>query len=210
MAKGDGWQLEKPELGQVYKDLPLATVKQWILEARIDASDSVKGPGTDGWVEARMVPELARFFSPQSVGTDVISSADIGNPFGRREEEDLGVDLTPFIDITFLLLIFFVVTAQFQHQSMRVKPPEAKNTASRRQEKLVVVITKEGRIYLGKEEVSIDNLAKALKTEMQRTYQQNVVIRGDRASNLGLFVKVLDKCKEARAKSVFVGAVKEK
>jgi len=206
----EAWQFKKADSGQVYKDLPLATLQQWILEARIDAQDPVKGPGMADWAQAGAVPELLRYFSPQRVGSDLISSADVGNPFGSRDEEELVMDLTPFIDITFLLLIFFVVTAQFQQQSMRVNPPEAKHTASRRQEKLIVVITKEGEVHLGTQLVAVKDLAKVLRAEMDRTLQQNVVIRGDRKSNLGLFVKVLDQCKEAKAKKIFVGAVKQK
>ena len=210
MADASTWQVKKDDSGQIYQDLPLHTIQQWILEARVEPNDLVRGTVMPDWLPANQVPELQRFFSPRAMGSDVISRGDASNLFGRREVEELGIDLTPFIDITFLLLIFFVVTAQFQHQSMRVDPPSAKNTASRRQERLVVVVSKEGRIYLGQNEVAISNLAKRLRAEMERTLQQSVVIRGDRKSHLGLFVKVLDQCKEAKAKKIYVGAVKEK
>ena len=93
---------------------------------------------------------------------------------------------------------------------MKVDPPTAKNTQSRRQETLVLVIDKDGRIFLGKREVALRTLAETIRDEMMKRQQQSVVIRADKASQHGVFVSVLDKCKEAKAKSVFVGALKLK
>lgn len=204
------WSLKKVALGRVYENLPLATLQQWILEARIDPDDELRAAGASEWQRADRVPELARYFAPESGGVERLDAGVMGRGLRRRRDEGISVDLTPFIDITFLLLIFFVVSAQFSHRSMKIDPPSAKNVESRKQEKLIVVLTKAGEIFIGEEQIRLQDLAARIKDEMLRRQQQSVVIKGDRDAQHGLFVKVLDRCKEANVQSIFVGAVKEK
>jgi len=206
------WRLRKVALDRTYADLTRERVEQWILEARIDPDDLVLPPGATEWVTAAQAPGLSRLFSPAALGTERLDMGTFGASFQRSRRARTGdteVDITPFIDCTFLLLIFFVVTAQFSNQAMKVEPPSAKNTSSHKQEKLVVVIDRAGHVFLGAREVLPDRLAGEIRDEMLRTQQQSVVIRADRGSLHGLFVKVLDQCKEAGARQVFVGAVKE-
>jgi biopolymer transport protein ExbD len=195
----------------VYSGLPLGTLRQWVLEGRIETSDELQRPEGTTWYTASSLPELTRYFL-DGRGSEVISGGSFGSRklFGERREEELGIDLTPFIDVTFLLLIFFVVSAQFSHQAMRIDPPQAENTTSARQERLAIVIDDAGRIYLGQSEIALADLAQRLRDEMLRTKQRTVVIRGDKASQHGVFVAVLDRCKQAKVESILVGAAKQR
>lgn len=207
----DSWSLKKTSIDRTYKSLPLETLQTWIIEARIDPDDLLMGPGDKTWRRADEIPEIAKYFAPEG-GGEVITGGTFGSRqlFGQKGEGELAVDLTPFIDITFLLLIFFVVTAQFQNQAMKIDPPKAENTSAAKQEKLVLVISKSGQVYLGTREVALSDLKQVIKDEMRRTRQRAVVIRGDQGSKHGTFVRVLDACKAANVGSILVGAAKQK
>lgn len=75
--------------------------------------------------------------------------------FRAREQQELDVNLTPLIDVVFLLLIFFMVTTTFdKHAELKIELPTASNTAqSARQDKLELVIDAQGRYYVNGREV---------------------------------------------------------
>ena len=104
------WELRKVALDRTYEGLPLATLRQWMLEARIDADDLLRPAGTSDWRRADAVPELARFFAaPQAAGAERLDAGAFSRSYRRNAGRASGaeattVDLTPFIDITFLLL----------------------------------------------------------------------------------------------------------
>jgi biopolymer transport protein ExbD len=115
-------------------------------------------------------------------------------------------NLTPLIDIVFLLLIFFMLTAHFvQDEGIAIQLPQAETAVSREEDAAVVVVLgSDGRIRLAGEIIEAQALEGALRRALQTRSKKWVTLRGDRASDLGNAVAILDAARKAGAETVDV------
>ncbi|MDI6782331.1 MAG: biopolymer transporter ExbD [bacterium] len=128
--------------------------------------------------------------------------------FERRKRISQHLDIAPLIDIVFLLLIFFMLTANFIMQpGIRITLPQAK--ISQPQEEMVVVfISEDNRIYLNEKHLDIDSLEDALIARLQNIQKKAVVIKADKKIDLGLAVRVMDMAKGAGAEGLSISTEK--
>ncbi len=115
--------------------------------------------------------------------------------------EDPTINLTPMIDVVFLLVIFFMVGAKFSQQEGRI-PVNVPGVGSpsamvRGPDKRVVEVTREGVVYLDGTQVSIDELQRYLQTARASFPDLGVIVRGDGAGTLDTYAKVLSVCSVA-------------
>jgi len=105
------------------------------------------------------------------------------------------LDVTPLIDVVFLLLIFFMLTSTFVLQpGIKVKLPKAITSEALKKENLVIVITAGGKIYLDNEIISPDELSARLEKAAQD--ERAVLIKADQKISLGRVVEVWDLCRD--------------
>lgn len=133
----------------------------------------------------------------------------------RVRESDAGpaVDLTPVIDIVFLLLIFFLVATTF-HQTereMKVALPTASSAApiSMALKELVVNVDEAGSIIVSGKVIDAETLRSIITTAVANNPEQKVTIRGDRRVPYGGVVLVLDVCKAGGVREPFLDVVLE-
>ncbi len=118
-----------------------------------------------------------------------------------EEKLSASIELTPIIDMVFLLLIFFLVATTF-HQTereMQIALPVATSSApiSAMLQELIVNVDADGQIIVGGRKVDPDEL-RALVTEAVKVNpEQKVTLRGDRRTAYANVVTVLDICKGA-------------
>jgi len=104
-------------------------------------------------------------------------------------------------DIVLLLVIFFLLTSQFViHTGVKVKLPGSRINEQAEPTQLVVTITSENAVYIGSEQIGIDQLALKLNESLQINDQNNLVIRADKTVQIDIVIKVID-----AAKSVGIG-----
>ncbi|MGB5850645.1 MAG: biopolymer transporter ExbD [Ignavibacteriaceae bacterium] len=104
-------------------------------------------------------------------------------------------------DIVLLLVIFFLLTSQFVIQTgVKVKLPGSRINEQAEPTQLVVTITSENAVYVGSEQIGIDQLALKLNENLQLNDQNNLVIRADKTVQIDIVIKVID-----AAKSVGIG-----
>ena len=116
----------------------------------------------------------------------------------RRRRESAAVELTPLIDITFQLLIFFLLTATFQQQnpSFKVKLPKAKNQdVTREQKAMVVSISADGQYQVDGNLVDARELEMRFCTAAQAGSVSGVNIKADESTPHRYVVKVMDAAK---------------
>lgn len=114
----------------------------------------------------------------------------------RKEEEDVfGLDMTPMIDVVFLLLIFFMVSTSFIDFSRRmdISLPEAKAAITANKLKnYVIEIGLDKKILLNGIEVDFDTLEIKLKAKEDKLkMKKSVIIKADEKLDYGLVVKVM-------------------
>ena len=113
-------------------------------------------------------------------------------------------NLTPLIDIVFLLLVFFMLTSHFvRDEAISIDLPQAQSALTQDEEAVVeVIVNKQGDIDINGEHVALDQLENKLRTILETKEKKWLTLRGDQAANLGVAVNVLDAAKKAGAASV--------
>jgi len=126
----------------------------------------------------------------------------------RRSEDDTEVNLTPMLDVVFILLIFFIVTASFiKEYGLDVNRPDNSQAQKKTDKKNVLIqITKNGDIFVQRRRVDV----RAVEANVQRLLAENpeatVVIRAAEKSKNGIFVRVMDQARQAGAINVALAA----
>ncbi|MEM9065634.1 MAG: biopolymer transporter ExbD [Planctomycetota bacterium] len=121
------------------------------------------------------------------------------------------VEMTPIIDMVFLLLIFFLVATTF-HQTereMQIALPETESggpvTLSLRE--LVVNVLADGSLVVGGRPVSIEDFRAIVTEAVEQNPEQKVTVRGDRAASYEAVARALDICKAAGIQEPFLDTV---
>ncbi|MEZ4598331.1 MAG: biopolymer transporter ExbD [Syntrophotaleaceae bacterium] len=118
------------------------------------------------------------------------------------------LNLTPLIDIVFLLLVFFLLTTHFiEEDGIGVRLPSASSVTTRDRNEVAVAITRDGDLFVGGERLRLEGLAAKLRTVIRD--DTTVIIRGDRDVNLQLAVSVMEMAKKAGAERLVVATLQE-
>jgi len=129
----------------------------------------------------------------------------------RNRSEEVFINLTPLIDVVFLLLIFFMVTTTFAtiRYGMRVDLPTTTTPQEKIRQNIVVSINRDGKIYLGKNWVSEKQLVSRLRQEIKKKGTL-VIVNADRNVTHGKVVRVMDLAKKAGAQKLGILTTPEK
>lgn len=107
--------------------------------------------------------------------------------------EEANVDITPMLDVVFIMLIFFIVTATFTKESgIDISPPQAATATVQEKANILVAIDEDNRVWVNRREVDI----RALRPNIERLHAENpkgsVVIQADKNSTNERLVQVMD------------------
>lgn len=113
---------------------------------------------------------------------------------GARRAAQAVLDITPLIDVVFLLLIFFLLTATFvTNPSMPVDLPKASQKITERvREDLVVTVHKTGELEFQKKVMDLREFRKRLRGLEERRKKSKILIRADSKAVVGRMVEVMD------------------
>jgi len=115
--------------------------------------------------------------------------------FKRRLKIEEGhLDMTPLVNVFFLLLIFFLFTSSFIFQpGIRVNLPKAVTSEVIQQENTVIIITKDDLIYLDDREITKDELASKLRLIAKES--SGLLVKADSRASHGKIVEIWDMCR---------------
>jgi biopolymer transport protein ExbD len=113
------------------------------------------------------------------------------------------IDLSPLIDMTFLLLIFFMVTTTFVDDvEMRIERPGASSAETVQQRSIRVAVTASGNVFVNGELVDVYMLQSTLRPALEQVESRHVVVVADRSVLTEQLVEVIDQCRLAGARDV--------
>ena len=131
----------------------------------------------------------------------------LGAVASEGDEQDGGLNMTPLIDMVFILLIFFLVTTSFVREAgVEVERPIAASAQAREKGALLVGVSSRGAIYIDGRQVDLRSVRGLVERFLAQDPGAAVVITADRASLTGRVIEVLDQCRLAGAKDVAVAA----
>ncbi|MCF8024984.1 MAG: biopolymer transporter ExbD [Desulfobacteraceae bacterium] len=123
----------------------------------------------------------------------------------KRERYRMQAPLTPLIDIVFMLLVYFLLTANFIAESgIDVNLPESEASASQTEEKITVYVDEKGLIYIGENQVELNSLQDRLQARLRGSRDSLVMIKADQSADLQKVVNVMDVSRAAGAGRLFL------
>ena len=126
----------------------------------------------------------------------------------QPREDESEINMTPMLDVVFIMLIFFVVTASFLKETgVDVSRPQASTAVRKEHGNILVGITASDEIWIDRRRVDI----RAVRANIERLRAENpegaVVIQADRAAKTGLLVQVIDQARMAGVADVAIAAM---
>ena len=122
-------------------------------------------------------------------------------------QEESGLDLTPMLDIVFIMLIFFIVTTSFVKESgIEVNRPNAETAERNEKGNILVAISENNEIYIDRRKAEL----RAIRPNIIRLRAENpegaVIIQADKASQTGLLVEAMDQIRLAGVLEISIAA----
>lgn len=125
----------------------------------------------------------------------------------RAKRSGLELNITPLIDMVFILLIFFLVTTSFVKEAgVEIERPSAETAASMQGVNTIIAITSENRIYMDRKEIDPISLRIQIERILAENPDSSMIIVADRGSSTGTAIEVMDACRLAGAKNVAMAA----
>ena len=124
-----------------------------------------------------------------------------------KEEDEAEINITPMLDVVFIMLIFFIVTASFVKESgIDVNRPDAATATVKERGNILVAITDNNQIWIDRRQVDV----RSVRANIERLHAENpqgaVVIQADENSKNGLLVQVMDAARQAGVYNVSIAA----
>ena len=123
------------------------------------------------------------------------------------DEEEAAIDMTPMLDVVFIMLIFFIVTASFVKEAgIDVNRPDAATAVKKDRANILVAISDTGEIWINKRRIDV----RAVQANIERLHAENpqgtVVIQADKKATTETLIKVMDSVRAAGVYDVSIAA----
>ncbi len=115
----------------------------------------------------------------------------------RRRRFLAEINIIPLVDVVLVLLIIFMVTAPMLYRGMDIKLPTSQSNTIRPDERLVLTIERDQKVYLDKDQLSLEQLEFKLKQAKRNNADVSIYLRADQAVPYGTVVRVMDQVKQA-------------
>lgn len=125
----------------------------------------------------------------------------------KQEGGPAAMNITPLIDMVFILLIFFAVNASFVKEAgVEIERPSARTATTQQKANIMIAVTENGEVWVDRQRVD----PRSVRGHVERLHAENpegaVVILADETSHTGLVIEVLDQARLAGVEQVAVAA----
>ena len=114
------------------------------------------------------------------------------SPQGRTQSSLADINVTPFVDVMLVLLIIFMVTAPVIQSGIDVELPQTRTVREITQERVIVSIDRQQRLFVGRKPVNVHALGKQLQQLLRDPKRQAVFLRSDKEVPFGVVASVID------------------
>ena len=123
------------------------------------------------------------------------------------DEEEAAIDMTPMLDVVFIMLIFFIVTASFVKEAgIDVNRPEAATAVKEDRANILIAISDKGEIWINKRRIDVRAVQANIERLRAENPQGSVVIQADKKATTETLIKVMDASRAAGVYDVSIAA----
>jgi len=113
------------------------------------------------------------------------------------------INISPLIDVVFILLIFFIVTTVFVEETgVDVNKPRASTAEDLEKNSILIAVTSNGQVYQGGRSIGVGGVRSVVSAMLEEDETTPVIVQGDTDADHGLVVEVIDAAKLAGAEKV--------
>ena len=124
-----------------------------------------------------------------------------------RQEEAADIDITPMLDIVFIMLIFFIVTATFVKESgIDVTRPDAETAVKQNRVAILIAIRDNNEIWINRRKVDLASVRANVEKLHAENPQGGAVIQADRQAETGVLVEIMDQVRLAGVGAISIAA----
>ncbi len=130
-------------------------------------------------------------------------------PFSRvtSSEEEADIDITPMLDVVFIMLIFFIVTSTFVKESgIDVNRPQAATAVKKAKANILIAIDAHDNIWIDRRQIDVRSVRPNIERLHAENPQGSVVIQADRDSRTNTLIQVMDASRQAGVYNVSIAA----
>jgi biopolymer transport protein ExbD len=123
------------------------------------------------------------------------------------DEEESEINLTPMLDVVFIMLIFFIVTAVFVREpGVEVERPEALTAFAPRGGAIFIAITANDEIWLDRRQIELAGTRSAIERMHSENPESGLIIQADSGAHNEVLIAVMDAAKEAGVTEITIAA----
>jgi biopolymer transport protein TolR len=123
---------------------------------------------------------------------------------GRTRSSMADINITPLVDVVLVLLIIFMLTAPILQSGIEVDVPKTKTVKEITEERVVITIDRQQRVFLGNDPININKISDALHRKVRDPERQSIFLRADENVPFGAFATVMDAVKQAGITNVSI------
>lgn len=123
---------------------------------------------------------------------------------GRTQTSLADINVTPLVDVVLVLLIIFMVTAPVLQSGIEVNVPHTRTVKEITEERLVISIDKQQRVFLGSDPININDIGNKLRQKVRDPRHQAIFLRADEDVPFGAFATVMDAVKQSGITNVSI------
>ena len=123
---------------------------------------------------------------------------------GRTQSALADINVTPLVDVVLVLLIIFMVTAPVLQSGIDVSVPRTRTVKEITEERTVITINKDQRVFLGNDAVNINEIGAKLRQKIRDPRHQSIFVRADENVPFGAFATVMDAVKQSGIANVSI------
>ncbi len=123
------------------------------------------------------------------------------------QEENADIDITPMLDIVFIMLIFFIVTATFVKESgIDVTRPDAETAIKQNRVAILIAIRDNNEIWINRRKVDLASVRANVEKLHAENPQGGAIIQADRQAETGVLVEIMDQVRLAGVGAISIAA----
>jgi len=125
----------------------------------------------------------------------------------HSSDEQAEIDLTPMLDVTFIMLIFFIVTTSFvKDAGLDVRRPEAVTTETKVRASIMIAVSETGQVWMQKRQIELDAVRPLVEAAKSENPEGSAVIVADRGAPAGVVILVMDQVRLAGVTEIAIAA----